>query len=43
MWAEFKPKTPDQGVATHIYTAFSPDLKGEKDTRTESCLNKYRS
>ncbi|KAF4894526.1 Retinol dehydrogenase 14 [Colletotrichum viniferum] len=28
MWAEFEPKTPDQGVATHIYTAFSPDLKG---------------
>ncbi|KAI8264687.1 Retinol dehydrogenase 14 [Colletotrichum sp. SAR11_239] len=28
MWAEFNPKTPDQGVATHIYTAFSPDLKG---------------
>ncbi|KAI8206210.1 Retinol dehydrogenase 14 [Colletotrichum sp. SAR 10_76] len=28
MWAEFNPKTPDQGVATHIYTAFSPELKG---------------
>ncbi|KAL0943162.1 short-chain dehydrogenase reductase family [Colletotrichum truncatum] len=27
MWSDFKFKTPDQGVATHIYAAFSPDLK----------------
>ncbi|KAK2740826.1 short-chain dehydrogenase reductase family [Colletotrichum kahawae] len=28
MWADFNPKMPDQGVATHMYTAFSPDLTG---------------
>ncbi|KAI3541709.1 short-chain dehydrogenase/reductase family Oxidoreductase [Colletotrichum abscissum] len=27
MWTEFHPKTEDQGIATHVYTAFSPDIK----------------
>lgn len=29
MWSEFNPKTEDQGIATHVYTAFSPDLEGK--------------
>lgn len=29
MWTEFHPKTEDQGIATHVYTAFSPDIKSE--------------
>ncbi|KAJ0159076.1 Retinol dehydrogenase 14 [Colletotrichum tanaceti] len=27
MWTDFHPKTEDQGVATHVFTAFSPDLE----------------
>ncbi|KAK2002626.1 short-chain dehydrogenase/ reductase [Colletotrichum falcatum] len=27
MWSDFNPKSEDQGVATHIFTAFNPDLK----------------
>ncbi|KZL74604.1 short-chain dehydrogenase/reductase family [Colletotrichum tofieldiae] len=27
MWTDFNPKTEDQGVATHVFTAFNPDLK----------------
>ena len=27
-WAGFTPKTADQGIATHVFAAFSPDLKG---------------
>lgn len=27
-WAEFKFKTPEQGVATHVYGAFHPDIQG---------------
>ncbi|KAK2060032.1 WW domain-containing oxidoreductase [Colletotrichum caudatum] len=26
-WAEFKWKTPDEGVATHVYASFEPSLK----------------
>ncbi|KAK0710328.1 retinol dehydrogenase 13 [Lasiosphaeria miniovina] len=26
-WEEFKAKTPEQGVATHVYAAFHPELK----------------
>lgn len=32
MWTDFDPKTEDQGVATHVYTAFSPDLEGKSST-----------
>ncbi|OHF01962.1 short-chain dehydrogenase/reductase family Oxidoreductase [Colletotrichum orchidophilum] len=28
MWTDFDPKTEDQGIATHVYAAFSPDIKG---------------
>ncbi|GKT52129.1 retrograde regulation protein 2 [Colletotrichum spaethianum] len=27
MWSNFNTKTEDQGVATHVFTAFNPDLK----------------
>ena len=27
-WSEFEFKSPDQGVATTVFAAFSPDLKG---------------
>ncbi|KAF9877236.1 short-chain dehydrogenase reductase family [Colletotrichum karsti] len=27
MWSEFKAKTPDQGIATHVYAAFAPGLE----------------
>lgn len=27
-WEEFKWKTLGQGVATHVYAAFEPSLKG---------------
>ncbi|KAK1585923.1 short-chain dehydrogenase/ reductase [Colletotrichum navitas] len=26
MWSDYNPKTEDQGVATHVFTAFDPDL-----------------
>jgi hypothetical protein len=28
IWAEFQFKTLDEGVATHIFTAFAPGLEG---------------
>lgn len=31
-WGEFKIKTLDQGVATHIYAAFDPGLNGTVDS-----------
>ena len=30
-WREFKVKTLDQGVATHVYAAFDPGLDGTVD------------
>lgn len=27
-WGDFEAKSLDQGVATHVYAAFDPDLKG---------------
>lgn len=27
-WAEFKVKSSDQGVATHVFASFDPNLKG---------------
>ncbi|OLN89046.1 Short-chain dehydrogenase TIC 32, chloroplastic 5 [Colletotrichum chlorophyti] len=29
MWSEFNFKTNDQGAATHVFAAFSPDIKGK--------------
>ncbi|KAK2033013.1 short-chain dehydrogenase/ reductase [Colletotrichum zoysiae] len=26
MWSDYNPKTEDQGIATHVFTAFNPDL-----------------
>lgn len=34
-WREFNPKTLERGVATHIYAAFDPSIKG---TLTPSLL-----
>jgi len=31
-WGEFKIKTLDQGVATHVYAAFDPGLNGKVDS-----------
>lgn len=31
-WGEFKVKTLDQGVATHVYAAFDPGLNGKVDS-----------
>lgn len=27
-WEEFKPKTDDQGIATHVFAAFHDSLEG---------------
>ncbi|WYZ38118.1 hypothetical protein EsH8_III_000032 [Colletotrichum jinshuiense] len=37
MWSEFNPKTEDQGIATHVYTAFSPDLEGLNGSYFNDC------
>lgn len=31
-WGDFKIKTLDQGVATHVYAAFDPGLNGKVDS-----------
>ncbi|KAK4445229.1 short-chain dehydrogenase TIC 32 [Podospora aff. communis PSN243] len=36
-WAEFKFKTPDQGAATSVFAAFSPDLKGHNGAYLQDC------
>lgn len=36
-WADLKWKTPDQGVATHVYAAFDPNLKGMKRVTLSPC------
>ncbi|KAI1153714.1 WW domain-containing oxidoreductase [Nemania diffusa] len=35
-WADLKWKTPDQGVATHVYAAFDPNLKDHNGAYLEN-------
>lgn len=37
-WAEFKMKSADQGVATHVYAAFDPSLKGKSKIDNVHCV-----